>query len=68
MSDLISGRTSLFAAAIGLSLGAGFAMGQPAGPIHLGSGRRPKKGAPPKPTKKRATVKAARKANRARRS
>lgn len=36
--------------------------------IRLGSGRRPKKGPPPKPTNKRASVKAARKANRKRKS
>lgn len=32
-------------------------------PIRLGRGKRPKKGQPPAPTKKRAKVKAARKAN-----
>ena len=40
---------------------------RPSGPVRLGSGRRPKMGPPPKPTNKRAKVKAARKANQRRR-
>ena len=67
----MSGRGMPFAGALlaaGLASGWGFGDYRRATTIYLGSGERPRKGPPPKPTKKRAKVKAARKARQRARS